>query len=333
MSKVKALVLFSGGLDSLLAIKILELQDIEVTGLSFASNFFSSANAQKTAAGNNVNLRIVDISEEVLNLVKNPPNGYGKNMNPCIDCHSLMLKKAAEIMKSENYNFIATGEVLGQRPFSQNKEALNKVKKISDVDVLRPLSAKLLEETEIEKKGLVNRGKLLSISGRNRERQMELAAKLKLTYPSPAGGCLLTDPEFSQRLIKMLDYWPDCTVNDAALLNRGRIFWFNNGSKNKMVLAVVGRDEKENMALEKLAIKGDSMVELYKENGPTTLIRRLVPDDDESSVMAVEIPEKISPTLEIDKKYSARAKAAILTGFYATKMRGKKAEIKISFIK
>lgn len=333
MSKVKALVLFSGGLDSLLAIKVLELQDIEVTGLSFTSNFFSSANAQKTAAENNVNLRIVDISADVLNLVKNPPNGYGKNMNPCIDCHSLMLKKAAEIMKSENYNFIATGEVLGQRPFSQNKEALNKVKKISDVDVLRPLSAKLLEETEIEKKGLVNRGKLLSISGRNRERQMELAAKLKLTYPSPAGGCLLTDPEFSQRLIKILDYWPDCTVNDAALLNKGRVFWFNNGGKNKMVLAVVGRDEEENLALEKLAIKGDSMVELYKENGPTTLIRRLVSDDEESSVITVEIPEKISPTLEIDKKYSTRAKAAILTGFYATKMRGKKAEIKISFIK
>jgi len=336
--KVKALVLFSGGLDSLLAIKILELQDIEVTGLCFTSNFFGCGNAKKTAEANNVNLRIEDISKDILALVKNPPSGYGKNMNPCIDCHSLMIKKAAEIMKKENYDFIATGEVLGQRPFSQNRVALGRVKKISGVDVLRPLSAKLLEETEVEKNGLVNRSRLLDIQGRTRERQFELAKKLGITeFPSPGGGCLLTDPDFSQRLIMMLNYWPTCDVDDVALLNHGRVFWFDADKKNKKILVVVGRDKDENETLEKLARQGDIMIELSKENGPATLVRNMVLDGIDDYIIELRIPDQIAPkSLEIDNKYSPHGiieKAAILTGFYSTKTRGKETKVKITLIK
>ena len=347
--KVKALVLFSGGLDSLLAIKVLELQDIEVIGLCFTSNFFGCSNAKKTAEANNVNLWIEDIGKDILALVKNPPSGYGKNLNPCIDCHSLMIKKAAEHLsispspsqgegRGEVYDFIATGEVLGQRPFSQNKVALGRVKKISGVDVLRPLSAKLLDETEVEKEGLVKRGRLLDIQGRTRERQFELAKKLGVSeFPSPGGGCLLTDPDFSQRLIVMLNYWPDCAVNDVALLSHGRIFWFNTDNKNRKVLVVVGRNEAENEKLEKLARRGDIMIELNKENGPVTLVRNMVLEGIDDCMIKRKIPDQIAlKSLEIDNKNSSSdiiEKAAILTGFYATKARGKETEIKISLIK
>ena len=347
--KVRALVLFSGGLDSILAVKVLELQDIEVTGLCFISNFFGCDNAKKTAEANNVNLRIEDISDDILTLVKNPPSGYGKNLNPCIDCHSLMIKKAAEHLslypspsqgegRGDIYDFIATGEVLGQRPFSQNRVALERVKKISGVDVLRPLSAKLLEETEVEKNGLVKRGKLLDIQGRTREKQFELAKKLGVSqFPSPSGGCLLTDHDFSQRLIIMLANWADCAINDVALLNHGRVFWFNTDNKNKKVLAVVGRNEAENEILGKLARQGDIMIELNKENGPVTLVRNMLLEGIDDCIIKLKIPGQIAlKSLEIDNKNSSPdivEKAAILTGFYATKARGKETEIKILLIK
>ncbi|HOZ56178.1 MAG TPA: tRNA 4-thiouridine(8) synthase ThiI [bacterium] len=332
MSKIKALVLFSGGLDSLLAVKILELQDIEVTGLCFASNFFSCENAKKSADINSINLKVVDISEDILNLVKNPPSGYGKNLNPCIDCHSLMIGKAAKIMKNENYDFIATGEVLGQRPFSQNRVALERVKKIAGVDVLRPLSAKLLPETEAEKSGLVKRHRLLDISGRMRERQMELAQKLRLTYPSPAGGCLLTDLGFSERLIKMLDYWPDCQANDIELLKYGRVFWSNLNS-NKKNLIIIGRNAAENDALGKLAKRGDIMVELNKDSGPTSLIRGVSGPTEGDSIFTVNIPEHLEhSTLSANKEYQPEeliVAVAVATGSYVPKLRGKKIEIRI----
>lgn len=339
MPKIKALVLFSGGLDSLLAVKTLELQNIEVTGLCFASNFFSCDNAKKSANENNINLRVVDIGEEILDLIKNPPNGYGKNLNPCLDCHSLMIKKASEIMRAEKYDIIATGEVLGQRPFSQNKGALERVKKISGVDVLRPLSAKLLPETEVEKQRLVNRGRLLNINGRTRDRQMELAEKYKLIYPSPAGGCLLTDLGFSERMIKMLSYWPDCQTDDAELLKHGRIFWANvkeNSSKGK-VLIVVARDLKEDIELEKLAAKGDIVVELKEENGPITLIRSRGAVKPEDKIFEIEVPERLEINhLDSSKVYTSTELMEVVllvTGYYATKARGKKIKIKNTLIK
>lgn len=330
-SRTKAIVLFSGGLDSLIAIKILEHQGIEVTGFCFTSNFFNSANAEKSAKENNVSLRLVDISADILELVKNPPSGYGKNLNPCIDCHSLMIRKAGEIMKSEGYDFIATGEVLGQRPFSQNKIALDRVRKLGEAEILRPLSAKLLKETEIEKRGLVKRNLLLSISGRIREKQIELAENMNLIYPSPGGGCLLTDPSFCERMMKMLEYWPDCQPEDVELLKNGRVFWLN--CQGRRVFSVVGRDESENNSLEKLAKKGDFMIELKDKNGPSTLIRGIRINSFAGGESRTDIPSNINKILlDIGRNYSFEEIIEIeskLTGYHAPKLRGEKVAINI----
>ncbi|MDP3043195.1 MAG: tRNA 4-thiouridine(8) synthase ThiI [bacterium] len=359
MKTIKALVLFSGGLDSMLAVKILQKQNIEVGGACFKSNFFGCEKAREPAEFLGIKLFEIDISEEILELVKNPPSGYGKHLNPCVDCHALMVKKASEFLQKGStaprsamrgdygagiYDFIATGEVLGQRPFSQNKDALKRVEKLAGVEILRPLSAKLLPETEIEKQGLVVRGKLLDIQGRTRERQMELAEKYNLKYYSaPAGGCLLTDPEFSQRLLVMLDNWPECDANDVELLKYGRVFWFKTrmdtnkkrippgGTNHEWVLAVVGRNKEDNENLEKLAKKGDVMLELEEIMGPLTLVRNYklqITNDFE-----IEIPEKLKMSeLKMGEEKSEEEIlqiAALLTGYYATKARGQKVKIKI----
>jgi tRNA U34 2-thiouridine synthase MnmA/TrmU len=354
MKTTKALVLFSGGLDSMLAAKILQKQNIEVDGVCFKSNFFSCEKARKAAEHLGIKLIEVDISEEVLNLVKNPPSGYGKHLNPCVDCHALMIKKAGEFLRNREYDFIATGEVLGQRPFSQNKDALKRVEKLAGVEILRPLSAKLLPETGMEKQGLVIRGKLLDIQGRARERQMELAEKYNLKYYSaPAGGCLLTDPEFTQRLLAMLENWPECDTNDVELLKYGRVFWLKtrmNTNKKRIytnhewVLVVVGRNQDDNENLEKLARKGDVMIELEEIMGPTAIVRIFnfqfsisnefsISNFQFPKILEIDVPEKLMMSeLKLGEKKSEAEIlriAGLLTGYYATKARGKKVKIKI----
>ena len=337
INKVKALVLFSGGLDSMLAAKTLLEQGIEVTGLTFVSNFFNAEKAKVATKSLGVKHKIVNITVEELDLVKNPPNGYGKHLNPCIDCHGLMIKKAGEIAKEENFDIVATGEVLGQRPFSQNRQALKQVKKISGVDVLRPLCAKLLEETQVENDGLVIRGKLHNIRGRSRERQLELVRKYGIKdYSSPAGGCLLTDPEFSQRLNRMLDYWPDCAASDVELLKNGRVFWVCL-PKDKKGLIIVGRHQKDNESLEKLAKKGDIMIQLEEINGPNTLVRGLsiAPGSMENLSMSISEKLKLS-SLQLGEEKGIEEViniAGLLTGYYATKARGKEVSLQISIIK
>jgi len=295
--KTKALLLFSGGLDSILALKILEEQDIKVIPLYFESVFFSEKEILETARRLKLKLRKVDFSKKQFELVKNPRYGYGKNFNPCIDCRLLMLKKAKKIMKKENCDFIATGEVLGERPMSQNKNSLELVEKKSSLQglLLRPLSAKLLPPTMAEKNKLVERNKLFDISGRGRFRQLALAKKYKLVnFPSPAGGCLLTDPTFSKRLGKLLEKKSDPALSDLKLLKLGRHFWQGN------VLIVVGRNEEENRKIRKIALESDILTELKNITGPLTLIRG----------------KKISD--ETIKK------AQKLTAHYSTRARGKK---------
>jgi len=343
MAKVKALILFSGGLDSLLGVKILQAQSIEVVGVCFRSSFFSADKAREAARNLGIELKIVDISSEILELVKNPPNGYGRHLNPCIDCHSLMIKKAAKILKKERYDFIATGEVLGQRPFSQNKDAIESISRLSGTEVLRPLSAKLLRETEIEKKRLVNRGRLLNIRGRRRERQIELAKKYKLKeIPSPSGGCLLTDPGFSNRLMKMLDYWPDCNLNDIELLKNGRVFWLPLKDVNNKIIIVIGRYLSDNENLEKLAINSDIMLKLKEVTGPTTLIRTKEQNiiinkiKKQEKEINIDIPDTLkmsSLKLGEEKDFKEIIEiAALLTGYYSTKARGKNVFINIDLI-
>ncbi len=317
----RALVLFSGGLDSILAVKVLQEQGFTVYGIAFESAFFDAVKARQMSSKASLKkLFIVDLSKEILNLVKNPPHGYGKNLNPCIDCHGLMIKKAGEIAKKEDIVLVATGEVLGQRPFSQNKDALRIVKKISNVDVLRPLSAKLLEESDAEKSGIVDRSALYSIKGRSRNEQKKLIKKYSLKeFPSPAGGCLLTDPQFAKRLRLMLEYWSKCSPDDVSLLRFGRVFWFN-----KRVLLIVGRDKNDNEKIKKFAKRGDIMLELKNINGPLTLLRSKSELKFSNNFISVLSPEKkdFIENINFNNIDNIIKTSAILTAFYSKKTRG-----------
>lgn len=269
MKTYKALVLLSGGLDSMLAAKILMEQGVEVTGLIFKSYFFKEKNGVKAARQLKIPYRVIDFSKEHLKMVKKPPHGYGSAVNPCLDCHLLMLKKAKEIMAKKKYDFVATGEVLGERPFSQNKKALEIITKESGLEdrLLRPLSAKLLSPTLPEKKGWINGKKMLEIQGRRRQPQMELAKKYGFTYPSPGGGCVLCEKEFAKRLFDLFKKKPDCDGDDIELLFLGRHFWHG---QTKIVL---GKNQEENEKLEKMAKKGDVIIKPINFPGPTALIR------------------------------------------------------------
>ncbi|MEK7098062.1 MAG: tRNA 4-thiouridine(8) synthase ThiI, partial [Patescibacteria group bacterium] len=207
----KALVLVSWGLDSMLTCRLLMEQGVEVIGLSFKSCFFGTAKAKKAAEQLGIRLIERDFSPDHLKLVKKPKYGYGKNMNPCIDCHSLMFRIAKGIMEEEGVDFVASGEILGQRPKSQNKDALGIVAKYSGLNdlLVRPMSAKHLEETRPEKEGILDRSKLMDIKGRRRDKQLELVKKFDIKqYASPGGGCILTDPAYSDRLREIISVWP-----------------------------------------------------------------------------------------------------------------------------
>lgn len=338
---IKALVLMSGGLDSMLAARILMEQGVAVTGIVFVSHFFGPAKARKAAAQLGIELKEIDFKEAHLAMVKNPKHGYGKNMNPCIDCHTMMMRYAKKIMEDEGYDFVATGEVLGQRPMSQNREALQTVNRESGLGdlLVRPMSAKLLDESRPEKEGLILRGKLYDIKGRSREKQKELVKKFGIKeYASPGGGCLLTDPGFSERLIRIFDYWPDCSGDEVELLKYGRIFWIN--VKNGKILIVVGRDKDECENLRRLAKKGDFIVELKDEIGPTTLIRDFAHGESGFNGKNCEITVDAPIVLKLSELKLGEEKndekvlniAALLTGYYAVKARGKKSIIQLTII-
>ncbi|MDZ4384845.1 MAG: tRNA 4-thiouridine(8) synthase ThiI, partial [Candidatus Moranbacteria bacterium] len=268
-------VLFSGGLDSVLAAKILEKQNIEVTALSFVSYFFDDSKAKVSAEKNRIRMRSADFSDSHSEVVKNPKRGYGSAMNPCIDCHLLMIREAGRIMREEGFDFVATGEILGQRPMSQNLAALKLIEKEAGLEgkLLRPLSAKLLEETAIEKAGLVDRGQLLDISGRSRKRQFELAKEWGVEhYPSPGGGCMLTEIGFGKKLKKLLENIKHPSASDYALLQTGRIFWID-GTR-----IIVGRNSADNGRLKSLWEKGDMLLELKDFMGPSVVIRGKITD-------------------------------------------------------
>ena len=263
---MKALAVFSGGLDSMLAAELIRSQGIDVLGLFFETPFFTSTRARRSAEVNRLPLKVIDLTEPHLEVVRNPRHGYGENMNPCIDCHALMLREAGDRLTGEGADFIITGEVLGQRPMSQNLRALSTVASWSGYQglVLRPLSAKLLLPTVPEEKGWVDRDTLMGFSGRSRKPQMELARTFHITeYPSPAGGCLLTDPIFSRRLRDLLSSTPRCDVREIELLKVGRHFRF--GQKTK---AVVGRNKKENEEILSLAGEMDLVIKVDSVPGP-----------------------------------------------------------------
>ena len=267
---VKAMGLFSGGLDSLLAVRVLQEQGIEVVAVNFVTPFFGPRRASEGARRLGIPLRVVDITEEHLRMLRRPRHGYGSQMNPCIDCHSLMLRKARELMEGEGASFLFTGEVLGQRPFSQTKEALRTVDEEAGVVglVLRPLSARLLSPTLPEREGWVRREALLGIRGRSRRRQMELAKKYGIEgYPSPAGGCLLTDPVYARRLKDLFEHQEEVGRRDLELLKVGRHLRLS-----PRVKAIVGRNQGENEKIASLAISEDLILQARDYPGPVVLI-------------------------------------------------------------
>ncbi|TDT70529.1 tRNA-specific 2-thiouridylase [Hypnocyclicus thermotrophus] len=271
---MKALALFSGGLDSSLAIKLISEQGIEVIALNFVSHFFGGKNerAERMAKQLGVKLEYIDFKALHTDIVREAPHGRGKNMNPCIDCHSLMFKYAAEVLLEKfDASFIISGEVLGQRPMSQNKSALNQVKKLSGYKdlIVRPLCAKLLEPSLPEREGWIDREKLLDINGRSRQIQMELAEKFGITeYPSPGGGCMLTEPNYSKRL-KILEN-DGCLYEEYSylfyLLRYGRFFRLD---EKKYLF--VGRENDDNLKISEYKDKGSLHIVSAGIPGPAIL--------------------------------------------------------------
>ncbi|MGE4554596.1 MAG: tRNA 4-thiouridine(8) synthase ThiI [Candidatus Paceibacterota bacterium] len=274
--KIRGILLFSGGLDSLLALKIAERLNIKPLLLIFKSYFFDERLALKAIKENKITwpYRVIDISKEHFQLVKKPRFGYGKNMNPCLDCHLLMLKIAKKIKDKEKFDLVITGEVLGERPMSQNLSALKLLEKKAKLKgyLLRPLSALLLEPTVLEKKGLIDRSKLLGIFSRSRKEQLELARKFALKwFPTPSGGCLLTDPSFSSRLAQLFKIAKRIRESDLELLKIGRHFL--NEGKDWKAKIIIGRNHQENEKLKALKEKKDILIELENYPGPTAFIR------------------------------------------------------------
>ncbi|MBN1522800.1 MAG: tRNA 4-thiouridine(8) synthase ThiI [Candidatus Aureabacteria bacterium] len=271
-TNTKCAALVSGGLDSLLAVKLIQEQGIFVQGLFFETPFFSMKKVKYHCEKNSIPLLVIPCFEEYKKMLLNPASGYGKHMNPCIDCHVFMLKKAAEYIHEKGFDFIITGEVLGERPMSQNRNSLNRVINLSGVRdlVLRPLSARHMKPTKPELDGLVDRERLEAIKGRGRKRQYELAEKYGIKeIPQPGGGCLLTDKNISERLRFLISTRKEgLTERDTRLLKVGRYLHLGKGQ-----LLIVGRNEKENDILtEKYRKETDILFEPVLYPGPSALL-------------------------------------------------------------
>ena len=279
LTKIKAVGLLSGGLDSTLAAKLMLEQGIDVQAINFTSPFCTCTpktagcaavvTAVKTLGG--IPLKRVAMKDEYLQMVKNPVHGYGKRMNPCIDCRIMKIKKAGEFMREIGASFLFTGEVLGQRPMSQHKRAISLIDRESGLTgyILRPLSANHFKPTVPELKGWVKREKLLRISGRSRKPQIALAAEKDIRdYPCPAGGCLLTDKHFSEKMRDYLEFTDRPSIRDIPLLKVGRHFRLTSGDK-----VIVARDEQECKSLMTLFRENDHLLTPVNFPGPVIILQ------------------------------------------------------------
>jgi tRNA U34 2-thiouridine synthase MnmA/TrmU len=274
MKKTEALALLSGGLDSTLAVKLVLDQGIDVEAVNFVSPFClcgkTGCGATRVAHELGIPLKTISVGSDYLRMVRNPKHGYGKNMNPCIDCRIFMLQIARRYARQTKASFIFTGEVLDERPMSQHYRALKTIEREAGLEgkILRPLSAKLLPETIPEKKGYVDRGRLLAIRGRSRKKQIQLAQQFNITdYPCPAGGCLLTYREFALKLKDLFTHKKRVTLKDVNLLKKGRHF---RHEKNKII---VGRNQAENNALTQMKARGDFYFEVPGCGSPVTILQ------------------------------------------------------------
>lgn len=278
-SKLKAVGLLSGGLDSTLAAQLMLEQGIEVYAINFTSPFCTCTPKKAGCAAvitavrglGGVNLKQVALRDEYLAMVRNPRHGYGSQMNPCIDCRIMKIQKAGKYMRKVGAAFLFTGEVLGQRPMSQRKSAIELIDQESGFEghILRPLSAQHFNPTVPERKGWVDRNKLLAISGRSRKIQISLAAKKGIRdYPCPAGGCLLTDKNFAEKLRDYFDHTPQPRIGDIALLKIGRHFRPAGGGK-----IVVARNQQECKMLESLCGNNCKLLTPLNFTGPNVLLQ------------------------------------------------------------
>ncbi|MHC1744709.1 MAG: tRNA 4-thiouridine(8) synthase ThiI [Syntrophobacteraceae bacterium] len=280
--KPKGIGLISGGLDSILAFRVLQDQDVDLLGLLFKTPFFGPAGDTDYEMLVGAPVEVVDITERHLQMMRNPVYGFGSQMNPCIDCHALMLREAGRRMQDPARDFLFTGEVLGQRPMSQRRDSLKSVEKLSGYPgrVLRPLSARLLTPTVMEVEGLIDRTKLLDIQGRSRKRQEALAKRYGITeYPQPGGGCMLTKEGFARRLRRLLELYPAVAGHQVELLKWGRTFDLPTGK-----ICVIGRDRHDNAALESTAGSGETVLRTVDHPGPTGVL--LSPSHDAESLTA-----------------------------------------------
>jgi tRNA U34 2-thiouridine synthase MnmA/TrmU len=294
----KAIALLSGGLDSQLAIAVVRAQEIEVEALHFHTGFSVAERRRRlgqhrgaqgdairhTGSRLGVPVRVIDVSQEYMDVVLHPRYGYGANVNPCVDCHLLMLQKARQHMEQVGADFVITGEVLGQRPMSQYRRTLGLLERESGLEglLLRPLSAKLLPPTITEREGWVDRGRLYAFQGRSRKPQMQLAVEVGLEeYPQPAGGCLLTDENYARRFRDVVAHTDaeTLTPEDMMLLAIGRHFRVSGQAK-----CIVGREEAENSYLDQ-AQGGRGRMAARDHMGPVTLVEG-VPSDADSRIIA-----------------------------------------------
>ena len=268
---IRALGLCSGGLDSILSALLLQKQGIDVQWVAFETPFFSADKARMASATTGVPLMVERITPIYMEMMRSPSVRFGKHMNPCMDCHALMFRLAGQIMTENNLDFLFSGEVLGQRPMSQNRTSLRYVEKHSGYDgfILRPLSALCLPETPMEQNGLVDRQQLLDLSGRSRKPQLELASAFNIKdFPAPGGGCLLTDKIFSRRLKDLLDHQNDIPDKDLELLKHGRHLRLNPSTK-----IVVGRTRQDNEQLSRcIDTKTDMVLKVTDFPGPLVVI-------------------------------------------------------------
>jgi tRNA U34 2-thiouridine synthase MnmA/TrmU len=276
--RVKAVALFSGGLDSILAAWLITDQGIDVEALYFKTVFWGKYDnkldcslLENAAFQARAELTVVEVDKAFFDVVKNPAHGYGKNLNPCIDCRIFILKTAKEYMRKKGASFLITGEVLGQRPMSQHRSILNKIENASGVSgiIVRPLSARFFKASIPEQQGWIDRERLFAMEGRSRKPQLALAQKLGIKdFPNPSGGCLLADKIFSDKMRDMIKYEKDFQANDINLIKSGRVFRLSPKAK-----LVVGRNEKQNNLLLDLAKNTDYSFKTVDIPGPVGIGR------------------------------------------------------------
>ena len=269
--KGRGLGLCSGGLDSMLAGLVLQQQGLSVEWITFETPFFSADKARNASRITGIPLMVQDITKPYLVMLKSPNCGYGKYMNPCLDCHALMFRMAGKVMKAQGFDFLFSGEVIGQRPMSQTRPSLRYVEKNSGFEgyIVRPLCAKRLPETIPEKAGVIDRDALLNIAGRSRKEQIRLAKEFGITkYPAPAGGCLLTDKGYANRLRDLFAHQKEYSVNELHMLRYGRHLRINPDTK-----IIVGRTQNDNEGLDTYYRPAqDTLLKVRNYPGPLVLI-------------------------------------------------------------